>query len=75
MGLANKDLAKALEIGPSMVCRDLEVLTKGSWVEKTPQGNNRLTPEFAKLANSLAQSFYSAKLQLKDDEVRYHCVL
>jgi len=74
-GMANKDLCAALKLSATTVCRDLDVLKDGGWMERTFDGNARLTPQFANCANLMARSFQEAKLRLSADEERYRSAM
>jgi DNA-binding IclR family transcriptional regulator len=70
-GLMNKDLAVLVGTSEANICRDLGVLQKYQWIERGGRGTWRLSPEFSKIAGSIAKSYREAMLRLKEDEGRY----
>lgn len=74
-GLTNKDLIVALEVSAPNICRDLALLERRGWVERTVGGTWRLTPKFAGFSGQIAQSFREARLRLTEDEARFATAL
>jgi DNA-binding IclR family transcriptional regulator len=71
-GLSNRELAKLTGTSEANVCRDLAVLEKHGWMERSqPDGRVRLSPAFGKLANEMMKGFQKAKLRLTEEEARY----
>ena len=57
-GLRNKELAKELALNEAMICRDLTILEKRGWIERSIEtGRWRLSMKFARLGEKTAD-FY-----------------
>jgi DNA-binding IclR family transcriptional regulator len=71
-GLSNKQIAFELKAPEPNICRDLGILERQGWVEKSKaNGKWRLTPKFGGFAGGIIKCFQSAKLRLTADEARY----
>jgi DNA-binding IclR family transcriptional regulator len=71
-GLTNKQLAFELKISAVAVCRDLAILEKRGWIERSKTtGKWRLSPKFGNFAGIIMKCFQTAKLKLIKDEARY----
>lgn len=70
-GMANKDIAIALNCPPPTVTRTVESLIHKGWVERTPGGQFRLTPRFPRLTFRVLASFESAGTRLDDMKRNY----
>ena len=71
-GLNNKQLAFEMGISEVVVCRDLVLLEKRGWIERSKTtGRWRLTPKFGNFAGTIMKCFQTAKLKLTEDEARY----
>jgi DNA-binding IclR family transcriptional regulator len=71
-GLTNKQLAFEIKASEPLVCRDLTVLEKQGWIERSKTtGKWRLTPRFGNFAGVIMKCFQTAKLRLTEDEARY----
>jgi DNA-binding IclR family transcriptional regulator len=71
-GLNNKQLAFEMGISEVVVCRDLGILEKRGWIERSKSTSRwRLTPQFGNLAGTIMKCFQTAKLKLTEEEARY----
>ena len=71
-GLNNKQLAFEMKTSETVICRDLALLEKWGWIERSKStGRWRLTPKFGNLAGTIMKCFQTAKLKLTEDEARY----
>ena len=71
-GLNNKQLAFEMKTSEAVVCRDLGLLEKRGWIERSKStGRWRLTPKFGNFAGTIMKCFQTAKLKLTEDEARY----
>lgn len=70
-GIANKDLAKAVDTTQSNICRDMALFEQFGWAERNAHGKWRLSPKFGRLADLIARSYQKARLELSRDEERY----
>jgi len=71
-GLNNKQLAFEMKTTEATVCRDLKLLEKREWIERSKTtGRWRLTPKFGNFAGTIMKCFQTAKLKLTEDEARY----
>ena len=71
-GLNNKQLAFEMKTSEVVVCRDLGLLEKRGWIERSKTtGRWRLTPTFGNFAGIIMKCFQTAKLKLTEDEARY----
>jgi DNA-binding IclR family transcriptional regulator len=71
-GLTNKQLAFEIKTSETIVCRDLALLEKRGWIERSQStGKWRLSPKFGSLAGTIMKCFQTAKLRLSEDEARF----
>ena len=71
-GLNNKQLAFEMKTSEAVICRDLGILEKRGWIERSKgTGRWRLTPAFGNIAGTIMKCFQTAKLKLTEDEARY----
>jgi len=71
-GLNNKQLAFEMKTSEAVVCRDLRLLEKRGWIERSQLTSRwRLTPRFGNFAGTMMKCFQTAKLKLTEDEARY----
>ena len=71
-GLNNKQLAFEMGTSEAVICRDLALLEKRGWIERSKTtGRWRLTPKFGNFAGTIMKCFQTAKLKLREDEARY----
>lgn len=70
-GLANKDIAAALNCPPPTVTRTVESLIHKGWAERTPGGLFRLTSRFPRLTFRVLASFESAGTRLDSMKRNY----
>jgi len=70
-GLSNKELAELVGTSGVNICRDISVLQDYNWIIRGNHGAWRLSPEFSKVAASIAKTYREAYLQLKEDEALY----
>ena len=71
-GLNNKQLAFEMKISEVIVCRDLAILERRGWIERSRTTSRwRLTPKFGNFAGTIMKCFQTAKLKLTEDEARY----
>jgi len=71
-GLNNKQLAFEMKTTEAAICRDLKLLEKRGWIERSKTtGRWRLTPKFGNLAGTIMKCFQTAKLKLTEDEARF----
>ncbi|MDR1250295.1 MAG: hypothetical protein LBK63_13465 [Treponema sp.] len=69
-GMANKTLAFELKTQEANICRDLKILERYGWVEKT-NGKWRMSAKFGGFAGTMMKCFQTARLRLTEDEARY----
>jgi len=70
-GLTNKELADLVKTSEANMCRDLNVLQEYNWISRGNRGVWRLSPEFSKIAASIAKTYREAYLRLKEHEALY----
>jgi DNA-binding IclR family transcriptional regulator len=71
-GMRNNAIAFELKTIEANICRDLKILEKRGWVEKSLKtGKWRISPKFGGLAGSIIKCFQTAKLRLTEEEARY----
>ena len=71
-GLNNKQLAFEMKTTEASICRDLKLLEKRGWIERSQSTSRwRLTPKFGNFAGTIMKCFQTAKLKLTEDEARY----
>ena len=71
-GLNNKHLAFGMNTSEAVVCRDLRLLERRGWIERSKAtGRWRLTPKFGNFAETIMKCFQTAKLKLTEDEAQY----
>jgi DNA-binding IclR family transcriptional regulator len=71
-GLTNKQLAFEVGTSATVICRDLAILEKRGWIERSKTtGKWRLSPKFGNFAGIIMKCFQTAKLRLTEDEARY----
>ena len=71
-GLNNKQLAFEMRTTEAAICRDLKLLEKRGWIERSQStGRWRLTPKIGNFAGTIMKCFQTAKLKLTEDEARY----
>lgn len=71
VGLANKELAKAVGTSETNICRDMALFELYGWAEKNANGRWRLSPKFGGISGQVAKSYQKARLSLSEDEARY----
>jgi len=71
MGLTNKEIADLVGTSEANMCRDLNVLQDYNWIIRGNRGVWRLSPEFSKIAASIAKTYREAYLRLKEHEALY----
>jgi len=71
-GMNNKAIAFELKTIEANICRDLKILEKHGWIEKSKaDGKWRMSPKFGGFAGTIMKCFQTAKLRLTEDEARY----
>jgi DNA-binding IclR family transcriptional regulator len=71
-GVNNKQLAFEMQTSEAVICRDLALLEKRGWIERSKTTNKwRLSPKFGNFAGTIMKCFQTAKLRLTEDEARY----
>jgi DNA-binding IclR family transcriptional regulator len=70
-GLANKELAAAMDVPASYVTRTADVLIAKGWVERTEAGRFRITSRFAQISVRSLRAFERAEQQLGDMKRNY----
>lgn len=70
-GLANVDVARALNCGAPMALRDLNNLRTAGWAEQTPHGRWRLAPHVIVISERYAAGVRASVQGLLDTTQRY----
>ena len=70
-GLSNKELSELVGTSEVNMSRDISVLQDYNWIIRGTRGSWRLSPEFSKIAASIAKTYREAYLRLKEDESVY----
>jgi DNA-binding IclR family transcriptional regulator len=71
-GMGNKTIAFEVGSTEANICRDLKILERRGWIEKSgAKGKWRMSSKFGGFAGQIIKGFQSAKLRLTEEEARY----